>query len=158
MSGLAARVLAVKRSSGPTSAAGLRGALSALFSWGMEMGLVHENPVVGSLKIERQPSRDRVLSGDELAAIWNALGDDNFGTIVKLLILTGCRREEIGGMRWSEFDLDNNIGTCETSTMSAVRSAFGGKSENNCSLRNLPVLTRISRRFKKCAHKCASQR
>jgi integrase len=103
---IAARVLAVKRSSGPTSAAGLRGALSALFSWGMEMGLVHENPVVGSLKIERQPSRDRVLSGDELAAIWNALGDDNFGTIVKLLILTGCRREEIGGMRWSEFDLD----------------------------------------------------
>ena len=39
-------------------------------------------------------------------------------------------------------------GTCETSTMSAVRSAFGGKSENNCSLRDLPGLdpTRTSDR------------
>jgi hypothetical protein len=33
-------------------------------------------------------------------------------------------------------------GTCVMSTRSAVMSAFGAKSENNCSLRDLPVLTR----------------
>jgi integrase len=44
-----------------------------------------------------------VLSDDELSAIWNALGDDDYGRIVKQLVLTGCRREEIGGMRCTEF-------------------------------------------------------
>ena len=52
-----------------------------------------------------QPKRrDRVLSDAELAAVWNACGNDTYGKIVKLLILTGARREEVGGMLWSELD------------------------------------------------------
>ena len=39
--------------------------------------------------------RDRVLTNDELARIWTAAGDDTFGSIIKLLILTGQRRGEI---------------------------------------------------------------
>jgi integrase len=35
-------------------------------------------------------------------AIWNALPEGDYGDIVRLLILTGQRREEIGGLRWSE--------------------------------------------------------
>ncbi len=50
--------------------------------------------------------RDRVLTDQELAAVWRSCADDDFGRIVKLLILTGCRREEIGGLKWSEIDLD----------------------------------------------------
>jgi integrase len=38
--------------------------------------------------------------------VWNACGDDNFGHIVRLLILTGQRKTEIGDLRWSEVDLD----------------------------------------------------
>jgi integrase len=45
-----------------------------------------------------------VLSDQELAAIWKACSDDDYGKVIKLMILTACRREEIGGMRWSEFD------------------------------------------------------
>jgi integrase len=37
--------------------------------------------------------------------VWRAAGDDDFGRIVKLLALTGQRRTEVGGMRWSEIDL-----------------------------------------------------
>jgi integrase len=48
--------------------------------------------------------RDRVLSDRELATIWNACLDDDLGRIIKLLILTGCRREEIGALKWSEID------------------------------------------------------
>jgi integrase len=52
-----------------------------------------------------QPKRrDRVLSDAELAAVWNACGNDTYSKIVKLLILTGARREEVGGMLWSELD------------------------------------------------------
>jgi integrase len=41
-----------------------------------------------------------------LAVVWNACLDDDFGRIIKLLILTGCRREEIGALKWHELDLD----------------------------------------------------
>src|SRR5262249_45628825 len=49
-------------------------------------------------------ARDRVLSNGELAAVWNACGDDESGRIVKLLILTGARRDEVGGMSWAELN------------------------------------------------------
>jgi integrase len=51
-------------------------------------------------------SRERVLSDAELAEIWRACEDDEFGKMVKLLTLTGCRRQEIGGLQWSEVNLD----------------------------------------------------
>jgi integrase len=50
-------------------------------------------------------SRDRVLTDLEIAAIWRACGDDDYGRIVRLLILTGQRRDEVGGMARSEIDL-----------------------------------------------------
>ena len=37
--------------------------------------------------------------------MWKACRDDEHGRIVRLLALTGCRRDEIGGLRWSEIDM-----------------------------------------------------
>ena len=45
-----------------------------------------------------------VLQDSELAAIWNALGDDDYGAICRLLILTGARRDEIGSLRRGEIN------------------------------------------------------
>jgi len=50
-----------------------------------------------------------VLDDGELAAVWAACADDDFGAIVRLLILLGCRREEIGALAWSEIDLDSGV-------------------------------------------------
>ena len=36
--------------------------------------------------------------------MWQACGDDDYGRIVKLLILTGQRRREIGDLTWAEID------------------------------------------------------
>ena len=47
-----------------------------------------------------------MLTDEELAAIWWAAGQGDYATIVRLLILTGQRREEIGGMLWSEIDAE----------------------------------------------------
>ena len=47
--------------------------------------------------------RERVLSDAELAAL--AAPDNDYGRILQLLILTGCRRDEIGGLKWSEIDM-----------------------------------------------------
>ena len=50
---------------------------------------------------ERQ--RERVLDDDELRAVWGALpAGDTFGDLVKLLLLTGQRREKVVGMKWAD--------------------------------------------------------
>jgi integrase len=70
----------------------------------MKEGLVETNPALATNTHRIVKSRNRVLSDTELAEVWRAAGDDAYGTIVRLLILTGQRREEIGALRWSEID------------------------------------------------------
>ena len=82
-----------------------RATLSNFFAWAMGEGIVTANPVVGTNRKTDEQPRDRVLSDAELAAIWTASGDDDYGSIVRLLILTGQRRDEAGGMLRSEVDL-----------------------------------------------------
>ncbi len=46
--------------------------------------------------------RDRVLTDDEVALIWRHAGAGDYSIIVRLLLLTAARRDEVGGMAWSE--------------------------------------------------------
>jgi integrase len=103
---IAARLLAVSRASGAPTAIAFRSALSSLFVWAMQMGLTEHNPVVNSFKPPTPESRDRVLTDLELAAIWQALENDDYAKVIKLLVCTGCRRAEVGGMNWTEFSDD----------------------------------------------------
>ena len=73
------------------------------------MGLTRANPVIGTNKATEERSRDRVLSDAELVEIWNACRDDDYGRIVRLLILTGQRREEVGAMAWREINLASQL-------------------------------------------------
>jgi integrase len=103
---VAARLVVITREHSSISAARARAALSEFFVWAMQSGLVEANPVIGTLKPMDTVPRERVLSDSELANIWCACGDDEYGRIVRLLILLGSRRGEIGGMCWRELDLD----------------------------------------------------
>src|SRR4029450_6587407 len=62
-----------------------------LGNWG---SLCENTPVIGTNTFDTKP-RDRVLSDAELAAIWKAAPDNDYRRIVKLLMLTGQRRDEI---------------------------------------------------------------
>ena len=117
---VAARLNRISLENGPIVAARARAKVSALFSWGLANGLCEANPVVGTLAPKGSKPRERVLSDAELAAIWKACGNDDHGRCIKLLILTGCRRQEIGGMAWSEFDFERG-----TWTLPAGRSKNG---------------------------------
>jgi integrase len=101
---IAARVVIITRECGAPTAARARGALAAFFTWCLRMGLCEVNPTVGALSPAVGSGRDRVLSDTELAAIWRTCGDDDYGRIIRLLILTGCRRAEIGDMTFNELD------------------------------------------------------
>jgi integrase len=117
---VASRLNRISLESSSIVAARARAQLSALFSWALAHGLCEANPVVGTLAPKGGQPRERVLSDAELAAIWRACGDDDHGRCIKLLILTGGRRQEIGGIAFSEIDLERG-----TWTLPASRSKNG---------------------------------
>jgi hypothetical protein len=94
--------------SGKTAADRARASLSALCSWMLEREVIDANPCNSISRRATGGGRERVLAEAELAAIWKACGDamDDYPVVVKLLLLTGQRRDEVGGVQWSEVDLD----------------------------------------------------
>ena len=93
--------------SGGVTANRLRSSLSAMWTWAVMAGRLDKNPVAITRKPAIETSRERVLSQAELAAIWQATreGHDH-DRILRLLMLTGARRDEVGRMRWEELDGD----------------------------------------------------
>jgi integrase len=106
---IAARLTGISTDRGAVAADGARTALAAMFSWGLREGFVESNPVSATNRPAEPKSRDRVLTDAEIGEVWFACRDDDFGRIVQLLLLTGCRREEIGALTWQEVDLQGAI-------------------------------------------------
>jgi integrase len=70
----------------------------------MRAGLIESdsNPVTFTLR-HPEKARERTLTDGELRAIWTVTkGDGDYARIVRFCMLTGCRREEIGGLHWDE--------------------------------------------------------
>ena len=99
---IAAVLGSVAKNNGLVAHNRVRTGLATFFAWGMKQGIIEANPVVGTAR-HKEHSRERVLAPTELRAIWNALGEDRFASIIKLLALTGQRAGEISGLRWSGF-------------------------------------------------------
>lgn len=82
----------------------VHGHLHRLFAWSVGRGIIDFNPLANVDLPGSETKRERVLTDDELAAVWK--GADSLGHpyagLFKLLILTGARRDEIGRLRWSE--------------------------------------------------------
>ncbi len=102
------RLNQIAKDSGAVTANRMRSSLSAMFVWGMTEELAAANPVISTRKRDEQ-SRDRVLSDAELKVVWNSVEDDHYGAIIKLLLLTGQRANEMAGLRWSEIDFDRGV-------------------------------------------------
>ena len=105
---VAAAIRAITRSHTSNTAGAARRALSAFFAWAIADGLLGDgaNPVDGSHRPADPEPRNHVLTDAELVSVWKACADNDYGRIVRLLILTGTRCQEVGGLRWSELDVD----------------------------------------------------
>ncbi len=79
----------------------------AVFNWGMGEDLVETNPTLGIRKPAREIPRSRVLSDNEIAAVWKAAEALKYPCreITRILALTGQRRDDVRLMHWSEIDL-----------------------------------------------------
>ena len=90
----------------PTKARRVHVHAHRLFKWCVARGLITASPIAGLERPSAEPSRERVLANSELAAVWQAATDWPFGHIVRLLVLTGARRSEIGHLVWGEVQGD----------------------------------------------------
>jgi integrase len=102
-----------RRSEGPTEARArsMLATLSKMFNWLMQHRRVEKNPCTGVHRPETPMARDRVLSNAEIARFWTGTDAERFGALFKLLLLTGCRLNEVGGMRRSELSDDLSVWT-----------------------------------------------
>jgi integrase len=78
------------------------------FNWAIKRRYLIVSPLAGSVQPYPSVSRERVLSHDELRAVWNAAQDIGYryGTIVQLLMLTGQRRGETSKLKWDYINGD----------------------------------------------------
>jgi integrase len=84
--------------------------LGGIYSWGEKRELVPSPNPVHSVETARGEAKDRVLSAEELQALGKALDASEAKmpmaiAALKLIALTGLRREEACALRWSEIDL-----------------------------------------------------
>jgi integrase len=95
-----------------------RAYLSALFGWAREHLITTNNPVTAVARPATETKRKRALSPAEIARVWRAVDELDvankgwlFATPIKLLLLLGQRRDEVGEMRWDELQLDAVVPT-----------------------------------------------
>jgi integrase len=101
----------------PVSANRALAHLKHLMGWCVERGMIDASPIAGMKPLSKERSRERVLTDDEMAALWTACGAEGypFGDCMKLLMLSGQRRAEVAEMRWSEIDLAKRLWTLPSS-------------------------------------------
>jgi len=102
--------------------------LSAVFTFAIREELLSVNPCLAARK-PKDGKRDRYLKMYEVVRLGDALkavekdGANKMATnIIRLLLLTGCRRDEIAGLKWSEVDFENSCLRLEdTKTGKSIR-------------------------------------
>jgi integrase len=88
-------------------------AVRKMFNWAVARDIISASPCAGVKPPTPERSRDRLLDDSELRDVWRAAAKMGgpFGTLVRLLILSGQRRDEVARMRWDEIDLDRRMWT-----------------------------------------------
>lgn len=98
----------VAYSGGPIQSNRVRALLSKLFNFAIDRGVVSANPVHRTPKMGEEVRRDRVLTEEEIRALWNATDDMSpaMSATWRLRLVTAQRAREVVDLRWSEIDLD----------------------------------------------------
>jgi integrase len=93
------------------------------FNWCLETGRVAVSPATNIKPPGKEVARDRVLNNDEINAVWKGADELGwpFGPAIKVLILTGQRRNEVLQMKWENLDLTKSLWTMPKEATKANR-------------------------------------
>ena len=115
---------AIQDANGPVMADRVLAWLRKAFNWQATRDDTFVPPIVRGMARSKSTSRDRTLTDEEICAVWNALERARvpkpYPALVRVLLLTGQRLEEVAGMRWEEIDRDG------VWTIPATRRIKGG--------------------------------
>lgn len=92
----------------PVMANRIHALLSKFFGWCLERGIIVSNPMMGLRKPNKERTRDRVLTPAEIRKVWAAAETIGYpgGPLVRLLLLSGCRLNEIAALTKAEVGED----------------------------------------------------
>jgi integrase len=101
-------LLRVKARTAPISANRLKALVSKIFAWALKEEIIESSPAMLLDAPGQEVERDRTLGADEIREVWRAFDEIGypFGPALKLLLITGQRRSEVAGMKWSEIKDD----------------------------------------------------
>ena len=94
----------VKARTSPIAANRLLSLIAKIFNWAVKEELIEASPAIQIDRPGKETERERSLTAAEIKTAWAAfdrLGYP-FGPLFKMLLVTGQRRGEVAGMRWSE--------------------------------------------------------
>jgi integrase len=73
-----------------------------IMNWHAARSDEFRSPIVRDMARRRAVSRDRILTDDEICAVWKAANGSLFGSYLRFLLLTAARRNEAAKMEWAE--------------------------------------------------------
>ena len=99
----------IEDKAGASAADKILNIVSRICSWYAARHHTYNSPIVRGMRriSTKEQARDRILTDDELRTIWKtAEANGQFGAFIRLLVLTGQRREKVAAMRWQDVDAD----------------------------------------------------
>jgi integrase len=97
----------IEDNSGPAQANAALAVVRGIMTWHQARDKNYASPIVRGMKKRKSTPRDRILTDEEIRAVWTATeAPESFSPIVRLALLTGQRREKIVTMRWSDINGD----------------------------------------------------
>jgi integrase len=106
----------IETESGPSASDMALAVLSTTLSWYEKRSDAFRSPIIKGMRRVKasEAARDRVLSDDEIRAVWQAASDERiglYGQVIKFMILTGARRSEAAGLRRTEIETVRDNGS-----------------------------------------------
>ena len=101
-------LIRVKARTAPLGANRLVALISKIFNWALKEELIETSPAIQIDRPGKETERERALSVDEIGIVWATFDSMGYpwGTLFKMLLVTGQRRGEVAGMKWSEITPD----------------------------------------------------
>jgi integrase len=95
-----------------------------LHNWALQRGMIDMSPVVQIEKPAEDRRRDRILSPEEIRAVWSAAGDLGYPyrQFFRMALVLGQRREEIARWRWAEINEAEGVWTLASDRTKAGRA------------------------------------
>lgn len=121
--------LSLKRT--PIQANRILSLLSKMFNLAINWGYINEQPVLGIEK-NRELKRDRWLDSEELDQFWKVLlkyKNNTTADAIRMLILTGARKNEVLKCTWDQIDLSKGIWAKQAHTTKQKKTEYYALSE-----------------------------